>query len=196
MRGGGAVPPAPPSDGAPRRYGDVLPSARRGERMVVLQQPVGVCALVTPWNFPLAMITRKAGAALAAGCTAVVKPAEDTPLTAEAFVAVAAAAGLPEGVLELVTCSRESVAEVGAVLATHPDVPPLPHPASGAAAQPPQVRKLSFTGSTAVGKHLAALAVGARPPPHCAALLPMRAAGGDDEARVDGAGRQCALCGV
>lgn len=111
--------------------------------MLVLKEPVGVCSLITPWNFPLAMLTRKVGAALAAGCTAVIKPSEDTPLTAQAFVALAAEAGLPPGVLEIVTCDRNNITAVGNVLATHP-----------------LVRKVSFTGSTAVGKHLTQLAAG------------------------------------
>ncbi len=120
---------------AKRVYGDVIPSSGRDRRFVVLKQPIGVCAAITPWNFPMAMITRKAGAALAAGCTMVIKPSEETPLTALAMAELAHRAGIPRGVLSIVT-STDS-AGVGRLLCEHP-----------------VIRKLSFTGSTAVGKLL------------------------------------------
>jgi succinate-semialdehyde dehydrogenase/glutarate-semialdehyde dehydrogenase len=118
-----------------RAYGQVIPSPISGSRIVVLKQPVGVAAAVTPWNFPNAMITRKAAPALAAGCTFIVKPAEDTPLSASALAELAARAGFPPGVFNVVPTSKP--ASVGNVLTTHPDV-----------------SKFSFTGSTAVGKVL------------------------------------------
>ncbi len=123
---------------ATRSYGDVIPEPVRGRKMMVLKEPVGVVAAITPWNLPLAMIARKIAPALAAGCTVVAKPAEDTPLTALALVALAQEAGLPAGVLNIVTASREHTpALVDAWL------------------QDPRVRKITFTGSTPVGKHLA-----------------------------------------
>ena len=121
---------------ARRVYGDVVPSPWADRRMLTLRQPVGVAALITPWNFPAAMLTRKAGAALAAGCTVVAKPASQTPFTALALAALAERAGLPPGVLNVVTGDAETI---GAVLT-----------------RDPRVRKLSFTGSTAVGKALLA----------------------------------------
>ena len=124
-----------------RAYGDVLPSHARGKRLVVLKQPVGVTALITPWNFPSAMITRKAGPALAAGCTVVLKPAEDTPLSALALGELALRAGVPPGVLNIVTCANP--APIGEVFTGHR-----------------LVRKLSFTGSTRVGKLLMAQCAG------------------------------------
>jgi succinate-semialdehyde dehydrogenase/glutarate-semialdehyde dehydrogenase len=124
-----------------RVYGDVIPSHAKDKRLVVVKQPVGVTALVTPWNFPSAMITRKAGPALAAGCTVVLKPAEDTPLSALALGELAQRAGVPPGVLNIVTsCNPEPIGEV---FTTHP-----------------LVRKLSFTGSTRVGKLLMARCAG------------------------------------
>ncbi len=120
---------------AKRVYGDVIPTTVPGRRLIVIKQPVGVVAAITPWNFPNAMITRKAAPALAAGCTVVVKPAEDTPLSALALAELAERAGMPAGVFNVVTTSRP--AEVGAELTANP-----------------RVRKLSFTGSTAVGKLL------------------------------------------
>ena len=120
-----------------RVYGDVIPTFRADARVVVLRQPVGVAAAITPWNFPIAMITRKAGPALAAGCTMVIKPAEDTPLCALALAELAERAGVPRGVLNVVTTNR--AAEVGGELTANP-----------------AVRKLSFTGSTEVGKLLMA----------------------------------------
>jgi len=120
---------------ARRIYGDVIPSPWSSRRIITLREPVGVVAAITPWNFPIAMITRKAAPALAAGCTFVLKPAEETPLSALAIARLAEQAGVPAGVLNVVTTSRP--AAVGGELATHP-----------------AVRKLSFTGSTAVGKLL------------------------------------------
>ncbi|MGB0683201.1 MAG: NAD-dependent succinate-semialdehyde dehydrogenase [Magnetovibrionaceae bacterium] len=122
---------------AKRLYGDVIPSRGPGERMLVIKQPIGVVAAITPWNFPIAMITRKVAPALAAGCPVVVKPGEDTPLSALALCVLAKRAGLPDGLLNVVTCSKAKAAEVGSVLC-----------------ESPTVRKLSFTGSTAVGKLL------------------------------------------
>jgi len=121
---------------ARRVYGDVVPSPWADRRLFTLRQPVGVAALITPWNFPAAMLTRKAAAALAAGCTVVAKPASQTPFTALALAELAQRAGLPPGVLNVVT---GDAATIGRVLTTHP-----------------LVRKLSFTGSTAVGKQLLA----------------------------------------
>ena len=118
-----------------RVYGDVIPTFAEGRRVMVLKEPVGVCAAITPWNFPMAMITRKCAPALAAGCTVVIKPAEDTPLTALALVELAKRAGFPDGVINIVTASHG--AEIGGELTANPIV-----------------RKLSFTGSTQVGKLL------------------------------------------
>jgi succinate-semialdehyde dehydrogenase/glutarate-semialdehyde dehydrogenase len=120
-----------------RVYGDMIPSFANGKRVMVIKQPVGVVAAITPWNFPLAMITRKVAPALAAGCSAVIKPAEATPLTALALEKLALDAGLPEGLIKVVTTTRP--ADIGKVLTTHP-----------------VVRKFSFTGSTAVGRILMA----------------------------------------
>ncbi len=122
---------------AKRIYGDVIPAPAADRRIVVVRQPVGVCAAITPWNFPVAMITRKCAPALAVGCTIVVKPAEATPLSALALAALAERAGIPPGVFNVVTAARG--AAVGAEFCANPDV-----------------RKLSFTGSTAVGKLLMA----------------------------------------
>ncbi|MBD9663284.1 MULTISPECIES: NAD-dependent succinate-semialdehyde dehydrogenase [unclassified Variovorax] len=119
---------------AKRVYGETIPSPISTQRIVVTKEPVGVCAAITPWNFPAAMITRKAGPALAAGCVMVVKPASQTPLTALALAALAERAGIPSGVLSVVT---GSAGDIGTELATNP-----------------LVRKLSFTGSTEVGRHL------------------------------------------
>lgn len=123
---------------AVRSYGDIIPEQVRGRKLMVTKEPVGVVAAITPWNFPLAMIARKIAPALAAGCTVVAKPAEDTPLTALALVRLAEEAGLPPGVLNIVTSSRAKVGEV-----------------VGAWLLDSRVRKITFTGSTAVGKHLA-----------------------------------------
>ncbi|HTT08237.1 MAG TPA: NAD-dependent succinate-semialdehyde dehydrogenase [Gammaproteobacteria bacterium] len=117
-----------------RVYGDVIPGNIAGRRIVVTKEPVGVCAAITPWNFPSAMITRKAGPALAAGCTIIVKPAEQTPLSALALAALAEEAGVPAGVFNVVTGKPETI---GGVLTASPIV-----------------RKLSFTGSTEIGRLL------------------------------------------
>lgn len=119
-----------------RIYGDTIPAGKTEQRITVLKQPVGVCAAITPWNFPAAMITRKAGPALAAGCTMIVKPATETPLSALALGELAIQAGIPKGVLQVVT-GKSSV--VGEVLT-----------------QDSRVHKLSFTGSTEVGRTLMA----------------------------------------
>lgn len=122
------------SEEAKRVYGDVIPAGASDRRIIVIKQPVGVVAAITPWNFPNAMITRKAGAALAAGCTIVVKPATATPYSALALAQLAEEAGIPPGVLNVVT-GKAGV--IGDELTRNPIV-----------------RKLSFTGSTSVGKHL------------------------------------------
>lgn len=122
-----------------RAYGDAMPSPDPKTRIVVLKQPVGVCAAITPWNFPAAMITRKVAPALAAGCTVVVKPAEQTPLSALALAELARRAGFPAGVFNVVTGAAESAAKIGGELTSNPTV-----------------RKLSFTGSTEVGRLLMA----------------------------------------
>lgn len=122
------------SEEAKRVYGDVISTPIPSRRMIVLKEPVGVCAAITPWNFPSAMITRKVAPALAAGCTAVVKPAEQTPFSALALCELAKRAGFPPGVINVVTGSPEAIGEE---LTTNPTV-----------------RKLSFTGSTEVGKLL------------------------------------------
>lgn len=120
---------------ARRVYGDVIPGHGADKRITVIKQPVGVVAAITPWNFPNAMITRKVAPALAAGCTVVIKPAEDTPLSALALAVLAEEAGFPPGVFNIITTNRP--AEVGRELTRNPIV-----------------RKLSFTGSTQVGKFL------------------------------------------
>ena len=117
-----------------RVYGDVIPSHGADKRIIVLKQPIGVCAAITPWNFPTAMITRKAGPALAAGSTMVLKPAEQTPFSALALCELGEQAGIPKGVF---SCVTGSPVEIGGELTSNP-----------------LVRKLSFTGSTAVGKLL------------------------------------------
>src|SRR5476649_594652 len=121
---------------AKRVEGSVLAPVQATQRMLVLKQPIGVCAAITPWNFPAAMITRKAAPALAAGCSMIVKPAEQTPLSALALGQLAIEAGIPAGVLQVITGSAR---EVGKVLC-----------------ESPVVRKLSFTGSTEVGRILMA----------------------------------------
>jgi succinate-semialdehyde dehydrogenase/glutarate-semialdehyde dehydrogenase len=125
---------------AKRIYGDTIPATTPGKRLVVIKQPVGVCAAITPWNFPAAMITRKAAPALAAGCTMVIKPASQTPLSALALCVLAERAGVPPGVL---SCVTGSAAEIGAELTSNP-----------------LVRKLTFTGSTEIGKVLMAQCAG------------------------------------
>ncbi len=126
---------------AKRVHGETIPSHKKDARIVVVKQPIGVVAAITPWNFPVAMITRKVTPALAAGCTVVVKPAEDTPLSALALADLAARAGVPPGVFNVVTC-RDPRA-VGEELATNP-----------------LVRMVTFTGSTEVGKILMRHAAG------------------------------------
>ena len=123
---------------ATRIYGDLIPQQQRGKRMSAVKEPVGVVAAITPWNFPLAMIARKIAPALAAGCTVVGKPAEDTPLTALALAMLAHEAGVPPGVLNLICASREHAV-----------------PAVGDWLTDSRVRKITFTGSTPVGKYLA-----------------------------------------
>lgn len=118
-----------------RTYGQVIPAPVADRRFFTIKQPIGVVAAITPWNFPIAMITRKIAPALAAGCTVVLKPAEDTPLCALALAQLAVEAGLPAGVLNVIT--TQQAAEVGKVLTTHPNV-----------------HKISFTGSTEVGRIL------------------------------------------
>jgi len=120
-----------------RMYGDVIPAHAADKRIVVLKEPIGVCAGITPWNFPSAMITRKAAPAIAAGCTFVVKPAEQTPLSALALCEIAERAGLPPGVLSVVTGDAADAPEIGRELTENPIV-----------------RAVSFTGSTEVGKIL------------------------------------------
>lgn len=129
------------ADEAKRSYGHSIPTPDKAKRLVSIKQPVGVCAAIAPWNFPIAMITRKVGPALAAGCTVVVKPAAETPLCALAIARLAVEAGVPAGVLNVVT-GRDASA-IGKALCD--DV---------------RVRKLSFTGSTPVGKTLYAQCAG------------------------------------
>ncbi|KAJ3034654.1 hypothetical protein HDV00_004793 [Rhizophlyctis rosea] len=132
------------SEEAPRLYGDVIPPFATTQRTLAMKQPVGVCGLITPWNFPIAMITRKAGAAFAAGCTAVLKPASETPLSALAIAALGEEAGIPAGVFNVVTSeSGAATKALGEELTTNP-----------------KVRKISFTGSTGVGKILMKQAAG------------------------------------
>lgn len=120
-----------------RCYGDHIPAPVDGKRLLTVREPVGVAALITPWNFPIAMLGRKAAPALAAGCTCVVKPAEDTPLSALLFAQICEEAGLPAGVVNVVPCSRENAPQVGSTLC-----------------RSPSVAAVSFTGSTAVGQLL------------------------------------------
>ena len=138
-----------------RIYGDVIPGHQPDKRILVLRQPVGVVAAITPWNFPSAMITRKAGPALAAGCTFVCKPATQTPYSALALAELADRAGIPQGVFNVITGSATAI--------------------GGEMTSNPLVRKLTFTGSTAVGKKLMA---------QCA---------GNDEEDFDGTRRQCTV---
>lgn len=120
---------------ARRAYGRTIPAASPDKHVFTLRQPVGVCAAITPWNFPVSMITRKVSPALAAGCSVVIKPSEETPLSALALAALAQKAGLPEGIMAIITTLRAP--EVGAVMTGDE-----------------RVKKLSFTGSTPVGKAL------------------------------------------
>jgi succinate-semialdehyde dehydrogenase/glutarate-semialdehyde dehydrogenase len=122
------------SEEARRIYGDTIPAHQADKRIVVLKEPIGVCVAITPWNFPAAMITRKAGAALAAGCTMVVKPASATPYSALALAELAVRAGVPKGVFSVVTGSATVI--------------------GGEMTANPLVRKLSFTGSTEIGSEL------------------------------------------
>lgn len=117
-----------------RIYGDVIPTTNAGQRFLVIKEPVGVVAAITPWNFPIAMITRKAAPALAAGCTIVIKPANETPYCALALAKLAEQAGIPKGVINVVTGKS---AEIGSVFTSHE-----------------KVKKLTFTGSTPVGRLL------------------------------------------
>jgi succinate-semialdehyde dehydrogenase/glutarate-semialdehyde dehydrogenase len=125
---------------AKRVYGDTIPGHQADKRIVVTKEPIGVVACITPWNFPLAMITRKAGPAIAAGCSVVLKPASQTPFSALALAELAERAGLPKGVLNIVT---GPATEIGSELTSNPTV-----------------RKLSFTGSTEIGKVLMAQCAG------------------------------------
>jgi succinate-semialdehyde dehydrogenase/glutarate-semialdehyde dehydrogenase len=122
-----------------RAYGECIPTTAGDKRLLTIRQPIGVCAAITPWNFPLAMITRKVAPALAAGCTAIVKPAEQTPLSALALAELASRAGIPPGVFNVITGSAQSAIAIGGTLTASP-----------------VVRKLSFTGSTEVGRLLMA----------------------------------------
>jgi succinate-semialdehyde dehydrogenase/glutarate-semialdehyde dehydrogenase len=122
---------------AKRAYGEIIPETVRGRKLLVLKEPVGVVGAVTPWNFPVAMLTRKLGPALAAGCTVVSKPAEDTPLCALAVALLAEEAGIPPGVINIVTASRDRTPQVVDVWL-----------------KDPRVRKMTFTGSTVIGKHI------------------------------------------
>src|SRR5246127_2547625 len=119
---------------AKRVYGDTIPSPWQDRRLVVIKEPIGVCAAITPWNFPAAMITRKLGPALAAGCTMIAKPAESTPFSALALAVLAERAGVPAGVFSVLTGSSR---EIGGEMTSNPDV-----------------RKVTFTGSTEVGRTL------------------------------------------
>jgi succinate-semialdehyde dehydrogenase / glutarate-semialdehyde dehydrogenase len=122
-----------------RVYGETIPTTDNNKRYLVIRQPMGVCAAITPWNFPIAMITRKVAPALAAGCPVVIKPAEQTPLSALAVAELAQRAGMPAGVLNVVTADAEQSIAIGKVLCASDTV-----------------RHLSFTGSTEVGRILAA----------------------------------------
>src|SRR3954465_1368456 len=121
---------------AKRVYGDTIPGHQPDKRIIVIKQPIGVVACITPWNFPLAMITRKAGPAIASGCTVVAKPASQTPFSALALAELGQRAGVPPGVFNVIT---GSATEIGAELTSNP-----------------MVRKLSFTGSTEIGRQLMA----------------------------------------
>lgn len=121
---------------ARRAYGEIIPSEDNNKKILVTKEPIGVCAAITPWNFPAAMITRKVAPALAAGCTIIVKPAMETPLTAFALLGLAQEAGIPDGVINVLTGDAQ---KIGAEMTSNPIV-----------------RKLSFTGSTSVGSKLMA----------------------------------------
>ena len=124
---------------ARRVYGDVIPTPGNDRRVIVTKQAIGVCAAITPWNFPIAMVTRKVAPALAAGCTIILKPAEQTPLCALALAELSVQAGIPPGVFNVLTCDGSNAVEVGKVLCASP-----------------VLRHLSFTGSTEVGRILMA----------------------------------------
>lgn len=125
---------------ATRSYGDVIPSSFRNTTVMTLKEPVGVCGIITPWNFPAAMITRKIAPAFAAGCSVVIKPPSETPFSALALAKLALEAGIPSNIIHVIpTKNRQASTQ----LATHPSI-----------------AKLSFTGSTAVGKMLTKLAAG------------------------------------
>jgi succinate-semialdehyde dehydrogenase / glutarate-semialdehyde dehydrogenase len=124
------------SEEAPRSYGDVIPASIPGNRVVAVKEPVGVCGLITPWNFPAAMITRKIGPAIAAGCTTVVKAPGETPFTSLALAELGHRAGIPKGVVNIIT-TLDNTPAVGELLTTHETI-----------------KKVSFTGSTNVGKLL------------------------------------------
>ena len=124
------------SEEAPRICGDTIPSSIPGNRIMTIKEPIGVCGFITPWNFPAAMITRKIGPALAAGCTVVAKSPGETPFTANALAELSRRAGIPKGVVNVVTALKNTV-EIGLCLTTNPEI-----------------RKVSFTGSTNVGKLL------------------------------------------
>lgn len=129
------------ADTARHINGEVIPSPWPNKQVLLTRQPLGVVSIITPWNFPFAMITRKVGALMAAGCTCVIKPSEDTPLSALAAVALAEKAGVPKGVINVVTCSRNNAPAVGKVLCEEDNV-----------------GCISFTGSTPVGKILYGMA--------------------------------------
>jgi succinate-semialdehyde dehydrogenase / glutarate-semialdehyde dehydrogenase len=124
-----------------RAYGRTIPATVAGKQLLTIKQPIGVCCAITPWNFPLSMITRKVAPALAVGCTVVIKPSEETPLSALALLALARQAGMPEGVLSVITTTKAQA--VGDIMTS--DI---------------RVKKLSFTGSTPVGKALYAQCAG------------------------------------
>ncbi|HSD37845.1 MAG TPA: NAD-dependent succinate-semialdehyde dehydrogenase [Rhodocyclaceae bacterium] len=124
---------------ARRVYGDVTPAPGNDRRILVIKQAIGVCAAITPWNFPIAMVTRKVAPALAAGCTIILKPAEQTPLCALALAELSLRAGIPPGVFNVLTCDGKNAIEIGKTLCASPTV-----------------RHLSFTGSTEVGRILMA----------------------------------------
>jgi len=121
---------------APRQYGDTIPASIPGNRIVTIREPIGVCGLITPWNFPAAMITRKIGPALAAGCTVVAKSPGETPFTSLAIAELGHRAGIPKGVVNIIS-ALENTPEIGNLLTTSPII-----------------KKVSFTGSTGVGKLL------------------------------------------
>tara|TARA_B100000686_G_scaffold66910_1_gene72343 strand:- start:6796 stop:8289 length:1494 start_codon:yes stop_codon:yes gene_type:complete len=126
---------------AKRTYGKTIPSTNASNRIMTIKQPIGVCGIITPWNFPAAMITRKVAPALAAGCPVIIKPAGTTPFSATALVELAHRAGVPKGVINLISVSEDKVADVGDELCTNK-----------------HIRKISFTGSTSVGRGLIAKA--------------------------------------